>query len=205
MANIKLVAQQIASEHELQGMEDRKEGRENAEDENARPSAQSSALTKLPTEIMLQIVVFLDSAAFAASLAFTCKDIRSSIGTCYPALKEDKADLLMLLQREMPDHIACRSCTRFHSMDCHQYPNGVFIPSLSCYVDKKGENKLPACQYNDIVFQYRTHTLPEDLHSSVLQMTMKCQRLGLPSNEYSPIIRGPSDNREIRREPHTHG
>jgi len=71
------------------------------------PCVQTLPFFRVPIEIMFPVMDYLKQSCAGAS-AFYCKDIRDKIGSCFPVKKEDRADLLMLLENEMLDHIACR-------------------------------------------------------------------------------------------------
>jgi hypothetical protein len=93
----------------------------------------------------------------------------------------------MLLQREMPGHIACRVCARFHSMELDEYAKSP--PSLDGYVNRKGKRVQPQCVIKDIHL-FLWESIHPNFCSSVFQMVMKRHQLGLDYQAYLDILGG---------------
>jgi hypothetical protein len=86
-----------------------------------RPIAlESSALSKLPPELIFHIVHFLPPDA-ASSFSLCCRPIYFTLGTQYlKALEEnkqlDRYKFLTLLERELDNHVACYYCKKLHAI-----------------------------------------------------------------------------------------
>jgi hypothetical protein len=85
-----------------------------------RPIAlENSPLKRLPNEILLCIIDFL-SASSAASFSLSCLQIQHRIGNRYikslSVSTEDTVEFLNLLERDLPDQIACSACKKFHKI-----------------------------------------------------------------------------------------
>lgn len=87
--------------------------------EKAWTSFSSSQLSKLPPELLQEIVSYLPQPSGIA-LSLACKHLRSSFGENYHTLQnpsyDDKYELLELLARDLPDQVACAICRGLHTM-----------------------------------------------------------------------------------------
>jgi hypothetical protein len=87
----------------------------------ARPVAlKSSPFRKLPLELVLLIASYLPLES-AASFSLSCYSLYSGLETeCLQPLKEAENSVvygfLRLLERDLPAHILCPHCNKFHSM-----------------------------------------------------------------------------------------
>ncbi|KAI9645234.1 hypothetical protein NHQ30_005968 [Ciborinia camelliae] len=84
----------------------------------------SSAFRHVPKEVFLEIIDLLPPSS-AALLSLSCRPIYNLLGTQYiTALKEPQIirnsclyNFLALLERDLPNHIACYSCNKLHSIE----------------------------------------------------------------------------------------
>ncbi|EPE24394.1 hypothetical protein GLAREA_08246 [Glarea lozoyensis ATCC 20868] len=88
-------------------------------DTKLRPSAlESSVLKNVPVDLILEINKHLPPASKQV-LALSCRPMHFTLGSQhYKQLKERSHafELLTLLAREKPDHIACYHCHKYHSI-----------------------------------------------------------------------------------------
>ncbi|KAG4418654.1 hypothetical protein IFR04_008190 [Cadophora malorum] len=76
-----------------------------------------SPLSLLPTELILQIASFLPRDAIAA-LALSCQSLRLALPNSRFRLPwEDKLNLLILLEQDLPGHTVCRYCRKLHAIE----------------------------------------------------------------------------------------
>ena len=82
----------------------------------ARP--RTSYLLSLPVELLQEISTYLSDSEFAA-FGLTCKPLYSTLGTkpwqdLRVQNREDFINLLVLLQRDLPERRLCRKCDKLH-------------------------------------------------------------------------------------------
>ena len=87
-----------------------------------RPNAlETSPIGKLPPEITLCVTDFLPRAS-AAAFSLCCRPICTMLGAyAFAALKDGDElktmrEYLALLERDLPDHLACFYCGKLHSI-----------------------------------------------------------------------------------------
>lgn len=141
-----------------------------------RPIAlESSALSKLPPELILCIARFLPPES-AASFSLCCRPIYFALGTQYLKALEDDEQLdrykfLTLLERDLPNYILCYYCKKLHGINNayrHIYSNRRYL----------GSNRYLQCWKAD--YESLTHIYIHGGFSfTVFQMTMKLYRQGL--------------------------
>lgn len=147
-----------------------------------RPNAlEFSTLSKLPTEIILQISRLLPPES-AASFSICCRPIYFALETQYledlrpmegsPGLHRER--LLKLLEADLPDHIICGFCKKLHAINKarrHLYSNSDYNNHLKCWkVDYES---------------FTSFFIHEEFSSSIFEMTMKRYRQG---SEYSDLL-----------------
>jgi hypothetical protein len=79
---------------------------------------ESKLLKKLPLELFLHVLNYLPGSS-ALSLSLSCKQVRVLIVTyCIDRIiGADIPTFLALLERDLPDQVACSECERLHSME----------------------------------------------------------------------------------------
>ena len=141
-----------------------------------RPIAlESSALGKLPPELILYIARLLPPAS-ASSFSLCCRPIYFILGTQYLKALEvddqsDRYQFLTLLERELPNHILCYYCKKFHEISKayrHVYSNRSYYAS----------NHYLECWIADLELT-NTVYLHRDFSFTVFQMAMKLYRQSL--------------------------
>lgn len=141
-----------------------------------RPDAlEFSILAKLPLELLVLIAEFLPLAS-AVTFSLSCRPLYSLIGTKY--LKRAKQDtksfdpyaLLALLQRDLPDLLACHYCKKLHAIKHASR----FLDSSKYY---KGwiRRPKPICVHANY---RRTLYIHPDFSSTIFRMAMKRHRQG---------------------------
>ena len=145
-----------------------------------RPLAlESSALRKLPSELIHNIARFLPLQS-ASSFSLCCRPIYFILGTQYLKALETshwhRYEFLMLLERELPDHIVCYHCKKLHSIS--QARRYIYSTNIR-YVDRSLQ--LP-CIGESLTAQRVIHPY---FSFNVFQMTMKRYRQGL---DYSELL-----------------
>lgn len=150
-----------------------------------RPIAlESSALGKLPLELILRIARFLPPDS-ASSFSLCCRPIYFTLGTQYlKALEEneqlDRYKFLTLLERELPGCIACYYCKKLHAINKahrHLYSNRYYSCAgdySSCWI---ADSKLATYLYIHIDFSF-----------TVFQMAMKLHRQGLDCSKLLSLL-----------------
>ncbi len=150
-----------------------------------RPIAlESSALSKLPLELILHIACFLPPDS-ASSFSLCCRPIYFTLGNQYlKALEEneqlDRYNFLTLLERDLPNHISCCYCKKLHAINKahqHLYSNRYYLGTgryLSCWT---ADFDLWACVY-----------IHYDFSSTIFQMTMKRHRQGLDCSKLLNLL-----------------
>lgn len=143
-----------------------------------RPIAlEFSAFRKLPPELLLCIDSFLPPES-ALSFSLCCQYIYFTIGKQYlDTLKEnstrsgDRYKFLKLLERDLPDHILCYYCEKFHAIkEAHRYIYDAeyHYRDQNCRPCWKSENRAYAGIYIHSNFCF-----------NLFQMAMKRYRQGL--------------------------
>jgi hypothetical protein len=150
-----------------------------------RPIAlESSVLGKLPLELIIHIARFLlpDSAP---SFSLCCRPIYFILGTQYlKALEEneqlDRYKFLTLLERDLPNHIACYYCKKLHAINKahrHLHPHRYYSGAgcyLSCW-EADLELAIGLCGRGNFSF-------------TVFQMAMKFHRQGLDCSKLLNLL-----------------
>jgi hypothetical protein len=135
-----------------------------------------SALGKLPIDLILHIAQSLPTDA-AASFSLCCRPTYFILGAqSFKALEENgqlhhRYGLLMLLEREFPDHIACCYCKKLHAIKrAHRYVSSLKARSHAV--------SFSSCLMDD--FERFTHLyIYKGLSFTIFQMAMKLHRRGL--------------------------
>jgi hypothetical protein len=147
-----------------------------------RPNAlEFSTLSNLPMEIILQISRLLPPES-AASFSICCRPVYFALGTQYledlrpmeGSTRLHRERLLKLLERDLPDHIICGFCKKFHAINKarrHLHSNSDYFNHLKCW----------KADYESITSLY----IHEEFSSSVFEMAMKRYRQG---SEYSDLL-----------------
>jgi hypothetical protein len=144
-----------------------------------RPNAlESSFIGKLPPEIILYIREFLPHAS-AAAFSLCCTSLCSILGAdAFAAIKdgdelETMREYLALLERDLPNHLACFYCSKLHSIkEARSYRRS---SNYRCRWNGTGP---PQCWEADLhlgTFSY----IHWDFSYIVFQMAMKRYRQGL--------------------------
>lgn len=128
----------------------------------------SDLLFHIPPELLLCILDHLPRES-AMALSFTCKALHTRFPQRYtidrksPAVEQHK--LLSLLVRDIPDYVACPSCTRFHhNRNLHHYSGAV--------ATRNKHGQLPACVVDD-ENRNMAYLAPVLLGSTVCRMVME--------------------------------
>jgi hypothetical protein len=150
-----------------------------------RPIAlESSALGKLPLELILRIAQFLPPDS-ASSFSLCCRPIYFTLGTQYlKALEEneqlDRYKFLTLLERELPNYIACYYCKKLHAINKarrHLYSNRYY---------SRADGYLP-CWIADLELG-TDFFIHNDFSFTVFQMAMKLHRQGLDCSKLLNLL-----------------
>jgi hypothetical protein len=147
-----------------------------------RPVAlENSPLNRLPNEVLLCIIDFLPASS-AASFSLSCLQIQHRIGNRYiknlSCSTEDTVEFLNLLERDLPDQIACSACKKFHK-----------IKHARRYMERSFASRSrsdPACVRCD----WRNRTglyLHGNFSSVVFKMAMK--RYNQNNPEYTKLLK----------------
>lgn len=140
-----------------------------------RPLAlEASPLRKLPPELILHISSYLPPES-AASLAISCLTLYSCLEMqCLRPLKKAECSVvngfLRLLDRDLPGHLLCPHCNKFHSMslaETHLPSRRAFLssnPSLACWSADSGSDIKKAIHF--------------EFSSTIFRMAMKAHRQG---------------------------
>jgi hypothetical protein len=150
-----------------------------------RPIAlESSALSKLPLELILHIARFLPPGS-APSFSLCCRPIYFILGTQYlKALEEneqsDRYKFLTLLERDLPNYIACFYCKKLHAINkAHRY-----LYSNRHY---SGADSYLSCWVAD--FELGTgYCIHDDFSFTVFRMAMKLHRQGLDCSKLLNLL-----------------
>ena len=144
-----------------------------------RPNAlESSFIGRLPPEVILCITEFLPRAS-AAAFSLCCKPICSILGAyAFAAVKdgdelETIREFLALLERDLPDHLACFLCSKLHSIKKARS----YMYSTS-FRGRWGTVPPPQCWIADLDFMTHSY-IHWDFSHIVFQMAMKRYRQGL--------------------------
>jgi len=150
-----------------------------------RPIAlESSVLSKLPLELILYIARFLPPGS-ASSFSLCCRPIYFTLGNQYlKALEEneqlDRYKFLTLLERDLPNHIACYYCKKLHTISKahrHLYSNR-YYSGASCYLSCwMADLELSTCLWIHYDFSF-----------IVFQMAMKLHRQGLDCSKLLNLL-----------------
>lgn len=141
----------------------------------ARPVAlEVSPLRKLPLELILHIASYLPPES-AASLAISCHTLYLCLEMqCLQPLKKAECSVvngfLRLLDQDLPYHLLCPHCSKFHSMSSAE----THLPSRRTSLNRK---PLLACWKADLGSGVTTATHGE-FSSTIFRMAMKSHRQG---------------------------
>jgi hypothetical protein len=135
---------------------------------------EASPLRKLPPELILHIASYLPPES-AASLALSCHALHSCLGLqCLQPLKKAECSVLngflRLLDRDLPGHLLCPHCNKFHSMssaEAHLPSRRTSLtskPSLACWKADSGTDVKMATHF--------------EFSSTIFRMAMKAHRQG---------------------------
>ncbi len=142
-----------------------------------RPIAlELSALGKLPPELIIHVASFLPFDS-APSFSLCCRPIYFTLGTQYLKALENEQwhryKFLTLLERELPNYIACYYCKKLHAISKahgHLYPN-----------------RCTSHWIADIEHWIECLVLPE-FSFTVFQMTMKVHRQGHDCSKFLNLL-----------------
>ena len=140
-----------------------------------RPFAlEVSPLPKLPLELILHIASYLPPES-AASLTISCHTLYSCLEMEYlQPLKKAECSVvngfLRLLDRDLPGHLLCLHCSKFHSMSLAK----THIPSRRSFLTCK---PLLACWKVDSESDV-TAAIHSEFSSTIFRMVMKAHRQG---------------------------
>lgn len=158
-----------------------------------RPIAlESSALGKLPLELILYISRFLPPES-ALSFSLCCRSIYMTFGTRYfKAIQEDEQfdryTFLTLLERELPNYISCYYCKKLHAINkAHRH-----IYSNRSNRNYWGSNRSSPCR--EANFELRIDVcIYRDFSFIVFQMMMKLYRQGLDHSKLLSLLSGKTE------------
>ncbi|KAI9054277.1 hypothetical protein LZ554_001445 [Drepanopeziza brunnea f. sp. 'monogermtubi'] len=143
---------------------------------DTRSKAEGLAITSLPTEVLQRVTRYLPPSS-AQCFSMSCKKIRYMIGNQH--MKElakshgEWCELLELIAREMPYHVACRRCARFHDIrDVSQYIENIY----------RHENKTPPCH----LMHWGWATFSE----CIFTMMLKRKERGLRTSHHLKLLSG---------------
>ncbi|KAJ5051622.1 uncharacterized protein L3040_001397 [Drepanopeziza brunnea f. sp. 'multigermtubi'] len=141
--------------------------------------AEGLAITSLPTEVLEHVTRYLPPSS-AQCFSMSCKKIRYIIGNQHMkelAKSHDEwCELLELIAREMPYHVACRRCSRFHDIrDVSQYIENTY----------RHENKSPPCH----LMHWGRATFSE----CIFAMMLKRRERGLQTSHHLKMLSGECD------------
>ena len=140
-----------------------------------RPFAlEASPLRKLPLELILHIASYLPPES-VASLTISCHTLYSCLEMEYlQPLKKAECSVvnrfLRLLDRDLPGHLLCLHCSKFHSMSLAK----THIPSRCSFLTCK---PLLACWKVDSESDV-TAAIHSEFSSTIFRMVMKAHRQG---------------------------
>ncbi|KUJ15462.1 uncharacterized protein LY89DRAFT_113641 [Mollisia scopiformis] len=149
-------------------------------------------LRVLPREVISLIADFLPSESVAA-FAFCCRPINDLLGrSSWDDLRSKSSEaklhkmaFISLLEKGMPDHIACQACLKLHRVDKSFVKDPG--PRTLGYADRPYIGDL-ACVKQDM--NTRTHdAIYENFRYPIFQMVMKRHRLGLDTAELLKLLR----------------
>jgi hypothetical protein len=148
-----------------------------------RDALRSSILAKLPPELIIYIAEFLPPIA-ATSFSLCCRPIHFLLGINYRKLccgeNFDTFKLLEVLERDLPDHIACYDCKKLHAIKDakrHIYSNRYFL------IRPRGR-PIPLCWMANLDREVDSYIDP-GFCFTVFQMAMKRHRQGA---DPSPLL-----------------
>lgn len=139
----------------------------------------SSILSKLPPELLIVIAEFLPPVA-AVSFSLSCTITYSLLGRkCENKAKQPEFKtyaLLLLLERDLPDVIACSDCKRFHA-----------IIHADRYVYPGAELRNPQCLQVDSARLW----IHPNFSTMVFRLMMKGHRKGIDSAPFLDLLTYP--------------
>lgn len=147
-----------------------------------RPIAlELSALGKLPPELIIHIASFLPPDS-APSFSLCCRPIYFSLGTQYLKALEENEQLhrykfLTLLERELPNYIACYYCKKLHAISKahrHLYSSRYTSHYLSCWTAD--------------LEHWTKYLIHPEFSFTVFQMTMKIHRQGHDCSKFLNLL-----------------
>jgi hypothetical protein len=150
---------------------------------------ESSALSKLPPELILYIAHFLPLES-ASSFSICCRPIYFTLGTQYlKALEKNywhRHELLKLLERELPNHIICYYCEKLHVIDRaprHLYSHRWYYRQFESLNPFRTDRQLPCWEEVDrVITAFMFH---QNFSFGLFQRTMKCYIQDL---DYSKLL-----------------
>lgn len=104
----------------------------------------SSPLANLPLDVLLEILSHLQTSA-AATFSISCMQYKRLLGDIYlKALLYEpaaKTIFLLLLEKDLPEHAACKTCKKLHWLKNAQHFS---------HIKGRGTDELPACLYQEL-------------------------------------------------------
>jgi hypothetical protein len=155
---------------------------------------ENSILGQVTPEIILEITSHLPITS-AACFALTCHSLCSILGTAYweelglvsKYENENRAELLSLLERDMPDHINCYFCEQLHTADeIRQNPPWITRPRAFHWRQDR-----PCCHV--ILNAFSAIFLHRHFNFTTFQMAMKRHRLGLDCSTHLKLLEFPRE------------
>ncbi|TAQ88925.1 hypothetical protein B7494_g2783 [Chlorociboria aeruginascens] len=155
-----------------------------------KPSLEVSPFRKLPLELILHISSYLPPES-GATLALTCYALYSCLEMqCLPPLKKAECSVvnrfLHLLDRDLPGHLLCPHCNKFHSMSLAEthlpsrQQSLASQPRLACW-------KADSEDYVSVVIHDR-------FSSTIFRMAMKAHRQGHDTANFTNLLSNREEN-----------
>lgn len=152
-----------------------------------QPNMHSSALSRLPAELLLSIIAFLPPESVTA-LGLISKAFFGFVSIAQPQLRDDalvKQRFLLLLEEDLPDYLLCHTCNRLYNW--RTSPSLVSPSRYSCPARRKDSTshssfaRLYGCHPISSLHQgIRVTSLHREVRDLILRAGRKGSNYGLP-------------------------